>query len=451
MIQSIIVLMKIIRILISLFIILIFTNPLLADVFDEIREKSGYYDGDPNLNEILEKGDDYIVIRNKSAKSKIPFVWKGEIAWYDTSYVMFYEAEKFCEKNKNNLTNVSNSNKLTIDDHTAIYGCYDTFYRVFNEKFKNISKDLDESLKLYSVCKYWDQEGNYQYYKDSGCKKKVNAIERYWSQASIVYNKINKQQKKYEERNDITFEIIKRVKAGKKQIIIKEEDESTLVAASSGTGFFISKNGFIVTNNHVVESCERIDTHYKGSIIKSSLLFADRINDLAIIKADIEPEMVFPLSDDDASLLEDIIVAGYPLGKNISSSIKTSKGSVTSLAGYGDNYSNFQIDAALNPGNSGGPIINNKGNIVGVAVATYGKDTGVESFNFGVKSSTLKTFAKSNNIKFTTPSNIELSNKDLGIIITEATIYLECWMTIAKIKELVNKENNLKAFFAKYK
>lgn len=53
-------------------------------------------------------------------------------------------------------------------------------------------------------------------------------------------------------------------------------------------------------------------------------------------------------------------MAGYPLGKNISASIKTFKGSVTALAGFGDNYSNFQIDASLSSGNSGGPIINQK-------------------------------------------------------------------------------------------
>ncbi len=230
----------------------------------------------------------------------------------------------------------------------------------------------------------------------------------------------------------------------------KIEDNSKIVAASSGTGFFVSTNGHMVTNNHVVDSCDNVQAHYKGKIVNTDVLFVDRANDLAIIKANIKPDKVFAISNEDVSLLEDIIVAGYPLGKNISSSIKTFKGSVTALAGFNDNYSNFQIDASLSSGNSGGPIINQKGNVVGVAVEKL-VEVGVEGFNFGVKSSTLKTFASSNQIKFQDPSTEELSNKELGQLITEATIYLECWMTVAKIKQIIQEGERQKAFFSEYK
>ena len=207
----------------------------------------------------------------------------------------------------------------------------------------------------------------------------------------------------------------------------------------------------MVTNYHVIEECNSVKAHYKGSEIDVKILFTDKTNDLAIIKANVKPERAYPVSNEDVSLLEDIIVAGYPVGKKVSATIKTSKGSVTALAGYGDNYSNFQTDAALNRGNSGGPIMDQKGNILGVAVAHYGKESGVESFNFGIKSSTLKTFASSNNFKFTPASKVELTNKDLGKLITEATIYLECWMSVAKIKQFIAEEESRKAFFIDYK
>ena len=96
------------------------------------------------------------------------------------------------------------------------------------------------------------------------------------------------------------------------------------------------------------------------------------------------------------------------------------------------------------------PIINQKGNIVGVAVAAYGKKQGVESFNFGIKASTLKTFVTSNGLEFLPSNKKELSNKDLGNLITDATVYLECYMEIAKIKEMIAAANNRKAFFSEY-
>jgi S1-C subfamily serine protease len=228
-------------------------------------------------------------------------------------------------------------------------------------------------------------------------------------------------------------------------------DDNKIVAASSGTGFFVSKAGHIISNHHVVEGCNTVKLTFKGKEVSADVLASDKMNDLAILKANLTPSKVYSVAAEDASLLEDIIIAGYPLGKKVSAAIKTSKGSITALAGYGDNYSEFQTDAALNQGNSGGPIMDQKGNVVGVAVANYGKNAGVESFNFGIKSSTLKTFANANGLKFLPPNNRDLSNKDLGQLITEATIYLECHMTVAKIKRMIAEEKNRKAFFSEYK
>ena len=174
------------------------------------------------------------------------------------------------------------------------------------------------------------------------------------------------------------------------------------------------------------------------------------MNDIAILKTNIDPVSIFPISNKDVTLLEDVVVAGYPLGKQVSSAIKTHKGVVTALAGAGDNYSNFQTDATINAGNSGGPIVNQKGNIVGIAVATWAEE-GVQGIHFGIKSSTLKTFASSNSLKFLPPNNEDLTNKELGELITEATVYLECHMTIANIKKMVAEANNKKAFYNEYK
>ena len=142
-----------------------------------------------------------------------------------------------------------------------------------------------------------------------------------------------------------------------------------IYAVSSGTGFFINRSGNIISNNHVIDQCSSIKVHYKGTGQKVKVLATDRANDLSLMKANFKPDDYFPIANEDAELLEDIYVAGYPFGKAVSSSVKVTKGVVSALTGIGNNYSNIQIDAALQPGNSGGPIINKKGNVVAVAVA----------------------------------------------------------------------------------
>jgi len=266
------------------------------------------------------------------------------------------------------------------------------------------------------------------------------------------------ERKKEEEKKRIAEE--KRKKEEEKRIAEKPKkkepkqipEDEKIVAAASGTGFFVSKSGHIISNHHVIEGCDTTKLTFKGKEVVADVLAVDKMNDLAILKANLIPNKVYSVAIEDAGLLEDIIIAGYPLGKKVSAAIKTSKGSVTALAGYGDNYSEFQTDAALNQGNSGGPIMNQKGNVIGVAVANYGKKVGVESFNFGIKSSTLKTFASANGLTFLPPNNRDLSNKDLGKLITDGTVYLECFMTVAKIKRMIAEEaNNRKAFFSEFK
>ena len=233
-----------------------------------------------------------------------------------------------------------------------------------------------------------------------------------------------------------------------------KEDERTpkykdtdVVPASSGTGFLVSNQGHIISNHHVIEGCKTVKASYRGEEKIANIIAVDKSNDLAILKSDIRPDQIYKISNEDVTLLEEVIVAGFPLGKRVSASIKASSGTVTALAGYNDNYSEFQTDAALNQGNSGGPIINTKGNVVGVAVAVFGKEQGIESFNFGIKSSVLKAFTNAKNLKLPNPEVREKSKKELGKLINDATLYLECWMTVAKLKKILEDEENKKAIY----
>ena len=78
-------------------------------------------------------------------------------------------------------------------------------------------------------------------------------------------------------------------------------------------------------------------------------------------------------------------------------------------------------------------------------------EEGVQGVHFGIKSSTLKTFASANGLKFLPPNYKDLSNKDLGKLITDSTVYVECHMTIAKIKKMLSEMENKKAIFKEHK
>ncbi len=235
-------------------------------------------------------------------------------------------------------------------------------------------------------------------------------------------------------------------KKPKKQTEQKSNDEK-IYSVGSGTGFFINRSGHIVSNNHVIDSCNAVKLHYKGKVTPVTILATDRSNDLSLMKVDTKPDDVFPVAINDANLLDDIFVAGFPFGKTVSSSVKVTKGVVSALTGIANNYSNIQIDAALQPGNSGGPIINKEGNVVGVAVAKLdykiilkNYDTIPEGTNFGIKSSTVQQFIKANNVKSMQPNKREMSTKDIGAKIQKATVYLDCFMTAQRYEKLKSKK-----------
>jgi len=116
---------------------------------------------------------------------------------------------------------------------------------------------------------------------------------------------------------------------------------------------------------------------------------------------------------------------------------------VSSLTGLEDNVSNLQIDAALQPGNSGGPILDEKGNVVGVAVAKLDLMAVVEAWgvvpentNFGVKSMIAANLLQSNNVKLKAPNTEVISKSTLGKRMSDGTYYLSCWMTMAQIEQM---------------
>ena len=140
---------------------------------------------------------------------------------------------------------------------------------------------------------------------------------------------------------------------------------------------------------------------------------------------------------------EDIVAFGYPLSDALSTSVKLTRGIVSSLSGPGNNYSEIQIDAAIQPGNSGGPVLNMEGQVVGVASSGLNKLYMLESteyipenVNFAVAATTLSNFLKANGVSISN-SSMKISNtKELVKIGRPATLQLFCMNTKAVYEEL---------------
>ena len=224
-------------------------------------------------------------------------------------------------------------------------------------------------------------------------------------------------------------------------------------ASALGSGFIIDSKGIVITNNHVINGCQNIKIHANDKVYLSTLIASDIKNDLALLKSSFEPNFVFPISSSPAKLMEEVYVAGFPFGHNVSSRIKVTKGIISSLAGLGDDYSRFQIDAAVQPGNSGGPIYDNLGNVVGVTVAKLDYKFSIKNYstipeltNFGIKSSMVRSFLSASNIQFRDSVSNQISN--LGEMIQNGSFYISCFMTKSKYNEYKNKkvlldENNI--------
>ena len=134
----------------------------------------------------------------------------------------------------------------------------------------------------------------------------------------------------------------------------------------SGTGFIIDPNGIILTAAHVVNGAQNILVSSGGKSWEASILSIDNQHDIALLSIEASGLAFLPLANSNTVLLgEDIRVAGFPLSTVIGTSLKISRGTISGIDPI-RTQKIFQIDAAVNPGNSGGPLINDKGQVVGI-------------------------------------------------------------------------------------
>lgn len=169
-------------------------------------------------------------------------------------------------------------------------------------------------------------------------------------------------------------------------------------AATGGSGFSIGKD-LIVTNSHVIEGSSQISIPIGGDRFSAEVLLNDKANDLAILKVEgMDFPYSFTLGDlKSYAVADQIYVLGYPIANILGEEIRVTDGIVNAKSGIGNNQKEIQISAQIQPGNSGGPVIDKNFNVIGIASSKLNDDaayqlTGniAQNINFAIKSDLLK-------------------------------------------------------------
>ena len=172
---------------------------------------------------------------------------------------------------------------------------------------------------------------------------------------------------------------------------------------STGTGFFITGDGYLITNHHVIDGADAVAVKFpNGDVVGAKVVKSDPANDVALVKAEVEAGPI-PLSQGDfANRGEEVMTLGYPLIRLQGQEQKATFGRINALSGLGDDIRFYQIDTPIQPGNSGGPLIDRRGRVVGIVTQTLNqivslKEAGhlAQNVNFAVKSDYIFPLLKS--------------------------------------------------------
>ncbi|MGA2292075.1 S1C family serine protease [Bradyrhizobium sp.] len=207
----------------------------------------------------------------------------------------------------------------------------------------------------------------------------------------------------------------------------------------TGTGFVVSNNGHVVTNQHVVDGCVGdIQGNLSGEApIKLRLVSSDETNDLALLQAPSPFKEVATIRDKPIHPGDSVVAIGYPYHGLLTSDFTVTTGIVSSLSGILNDTRYLQISAAVQPGNSGGPLLDSGGVVVGMVAAKlnaikFAKATGniPENINFAIKTGALRDFLDNSVVGYqAADTRNELKTSDIARNARAFTLLISCTAT----------------------
>ena len=178
-------------------------------------------------------------------------------------------------------------------------------------------------------------------------------------------------------------------------------------SSCSGTGWFVTSNK-IVTCAHVVSGARSIDIELKDGTISSGSIFAiDTNSDVAIINVSCRSPVTLPVLPTSEKLAAHIFTIGYPMPGLLGKDQKYTEGTISSLSGLHDDHGQYQVSVPLQPGNSGGAVVNDKGMVIGIASSVLDSLKGLEvsgvvpqNVNYVIKSRYIVQLLEDHDIDF---------------------------------------------------
>jgi S1-C subfamily serine protease len=200
---------------------------------------------------------------------------------------------------------------------------------------------------------------------------------------------------------------------------------------SSGTGFVIARNGLIATNAHVVAGCARIAL-LDGTTL--SVLAADERRDLALLRAARDFPVALPLrAEAPAELGESVLILGFPFGQTLGTGLTVTNGIVTGMTGLGGDRRRFQTNAAIQPGSSGGPVLDEQGRVIGIAnsrlddLAILGRTGALpQGVNFAVRAEELAAFLAENRLAAVPDFTRGAATRSIAAAAAPAVLQVRC-------------------------
>ena len=208
--------------------------------------------------------------------------------------------------------------------------------------------------------------------------------------------------------------------------------------AASGTGFMVAE-GRVLTNNHVVEGCTRMTARgATGTVAPARIDAKDPARDLALLTVPAGFGPPLPFRDSPPVLRgETVVTYGFPLSGVLSSGPTLTTGDVSAMAGLRDNPRHFQISAPVQPGNSGGPLLDAQAHVIGVVVAKLNaariaQMTGgdiPQNVNFAIKGTEALAFLAANGVqpRLEPSTGAERRAAEIGQVANPSTLFLTCY------------------------